>query len=81
MAGAGDRCLLYTDGVVEAQNRSSEELGVDRLKDFLKRHSQLAGDEFSEQLLKELTRWSELEAGESQTDDITLLTVTFGRAA
>jgi phosphoserine phosphatase RsbU/P len=80
-AAAGDRCLLYTDGVVEAQNRSLEQLGIDRLKEFLKRHSRLAGDDFSEQLLQELTRWSELEPGESQSDDITLLTVTFGRAS
>jgi phosphoserine phosphatase RsbU/P len=78
--GAGDRCLLYTDGVVEAENRSLGQLGTDRLKQFLESHSRLAGDEFSNQLLEELTRWSELETGESQSDDITLLTVTFGKA-
>ena len=77
--GAGDRCLLYTDGVVEAQNPSSEEFGIDRLKEFLEDHSGLSGNQFAEQLLEKLGRWSGLETGESHSDDITILTVSFQR--
>jgi phosphoserine phosphatase RsbU/P len=77
--GAGDRCLLYTDGVVEAQNSSEEEFGNDRLKEFLERNSSLAGDPFAEQLLEKLARWSELKTGESHSDDITFLTISFDK--
>ncbi len=79
--GAGDRCVLYTDGVVEAQNPSSEEFGIDRLKEFLEDNSNLAGNRFVEQLLEKLGRWSELETGESHSDDITLLVASFDRTA
>jgi len=80
-AGPGDRCLLYTDGVVEARNRSEEEFGNDRLKEFLERNSGLAGDQFAEQLLEKLARWSELKTGESHSDDITFLTISFDKPA
>jgi phosphoserine phosphatase RsbU/P len=76
-AGAGDRCLLYTDGIVEAQSPSSEEFGNHRLKEFLATNSSVAGDQFSEQLLERLARWSELKTGGSYSDDITLLTISF----
>ena len=79
--GAGDRCVLYTDGVVEAQNPSSEEFGIDRLKQFLEDSSNLAGNRFVEQLLGQLGRWSELETDESHSDDITLLAASFDRTA
>lgn len=76
-AGAGDRCLLYTDGIVEAQSPSSEEFGIDRLKEFLKSNSSLAGGPFAEKLLERLARWCAHDNGESHSDDITLLTVSF----
>src|SRR5262249_22030547 len=31
----GDRCLMYTDGVIEAPNQAEEEFGLDRLQTFL----------------------------------------------
>jgi phosphoserine phosphatase RsbU/P len=80
-AGAGDRCLLYTDGVIEAQNPSSEEFGIDRLKQFLESNSSLAGGHFAEELLEKLARWCALGNGESHSDDITLLTVSFAKPA
>jgi phosphoserine phosphatase RsbU/P len=79
-AGAGDRCLLYTDGIVEASNSSLGEFGTDRLKEFLESNASVAGDQFAEQLLGKLARWSELETDQSHNDDITLLTVSFTEA-
>jgi serine phosphatase RsbU (regulator of sigma subunit) len=35
----GDRLLLYTDGVTEARNAAGEFFGVDRLVDFVTKHS------------------------------------------
>jgi serine phosphatase RsbU (regulator of sigma subunit) len=76
-AGAGDRCILYTDGIVEARNPLGEQFGSDRLKEFLEANAGLAGEPFAESLLETLWRWSELGMGESQRDDITLLTACF----
>src|ERR1700730_16121777 len=33
--GPGDRCLLYTDGILEARNADGEEFGKSRWKEFL----------------------------------------------
>ena len=77
--GAGDRCLLYTDGIVEAPNSSSEQFGNDRLKEFLESNSHIAGNQFAEKLLEKLAGWSELQAGETHSDDITVLTASFGK--
>ena len=76
-AGAGDRILLYTDGVMEARNRREEQYGVERIKGFLEAHNALAGDALADKLLDELWQWSDLHTGESQTDDITLVTLKF----
>ncbi len=35
---AGDRLLLYTDGITEARNSAGEEFGMERFTDFLIRH-------------------------------------------
>jgi len=75
--GPGDRCLLYTDGVVEARNPAEEQFGLARLRGFLEANRTLAGSGFVDTLLDELWRWSSLGIGESQTDDITVLALRF----
>jgi len=76
-ASPGDRVALYTDGVNEARKASGEQYGVDRIKQFLEREKGIPGGEFADKLLDELWQWSDLHSGESQTDDITLLSVQF----
>jgi sigma-B regulation protein RsbU (phosphoserine phosphatase) len=75
--GAGDRAVLYTDGIVEARNPSQEQFGVDRFKQFLKSNRNLAVGQFADVLLEELWRWSELVIGQGQGDDITVLVIDF----
>ena len=72
----GDRCLLYTDGVVEASNRSNEEYGALRLSEFLSRNSALPANSACSALLEQITKWS---GGvlESQQDDITFVLIEF----
>jgi serine phosphatase RsbU (regulator of sigma subunit) len=70
--GAGDRILLYTDGILEAMNAAREEFGKLRLKKFLAAPSKSAG-QFADALLLEIRRWSGTAAGRPQDDDITLL--------
>jgi phosphoserine phosphatase RsbU/P len=81
---AGDRCLLYTDGIVEAHNAASEEFSKQRLKEFLETHRQIPGGRLTDDLLAEIARWSNgaSAAGEQQLqgDDITVLVLDFHSA-
>ncbi len=70
--GAGDRILLYTDGILESMNAAREEFGKSRLKKFLAASSKSAAH-LADVLLLELRRWSNGDAGRAQDDDITLL--------
>ena len=76
----GDRCLLYTDGMVEAKNGAQEEFGSMRLLRFLEAQSHLAAAPLVSASLAELTRWSGKGDAAMREDDITLIAVDFERA-
>src|SRR5262249_29680697 len=76
----GDRCLLYTDGMLEAKNSSQEEFGSSRFLSFLEAQSHLAATPLVTASLAELTRWSGKGDSAVREDDITLIAVDFGRA-
>jgi phosphoserine phosphatase RsbU/P len=78
---AGDRCLLYTDGVFEAMNATQEEFSKPRLAQFLKTHADQAAESFTRSLLEEVSRWAGHGNGRRQDDDITVLTLDFARGA
>jgi sigma-B regulation protein RsbU (phosphoserine phosphatase) len=73
----GDRCLLYTDGILEAMNASQEEFGKARLQQSLEAHRNLSAAQFTGALLEEISRWSGHTAGRRQEDDITLVALDF----
>jgi len=73
---AGDRVLLFTDGILEAMNSAREEFGKSRLKKFLAASSSSASH-LADALLLELRRWSGAEAQRAHDDDITLLVLDF----
>jgi phosphoserine phosphatase RsbU/P len=64
----GDRLLLYTDGIVEAEDRREEEFGQERLCALLRESAGLAHAETADMILSSVQQWS---AG--QDDDMTLL--------
>jgi sigma-B regulation protein RsbU (phosphoserine phosphatase) len=64
--GQGDRFLLYTDGVLEADRRG-EEFGPDRVKSILSQP--LSADQLCASLSREVRAWSQDVAG----DDITIV--------
>lgn len=66
----GERVLLYTDGVIEAESRSGEPYGVGRLGRFLQAHSELALEAVLERLLGELASWT---GQPGFADDLTLV--------
>jgi sigma-B regulation protein RsbU (phosphoserine phosphatase) len=66
--GPGDRFLLYTDGVLEA-NKDGEEFGDARVKNILARP--LVADQLCDSVGSEVTAWSRGVAG----DDVTVVAV------
>jgi phosphoserine phosphatase RsbU/P len=72
-AHAGDRCLLYTDGLFEAQNAAREEYGKARCREFLAKRRGLAAPKFADALLADIADFSGRAGATAQEDDITLL--------
>jgi serine phosphatase RsbU (regulator of sigma subunit)/CheY-like chemotaxis protein len=69
----GDTLLFYTDGIVEAQNRSGEMFGFDRLESTMKN---LQADCYPDRMIETLLAEMQGFVGQAeQHDDITLLVV------
>ncbi|HKD78126.1 MAG TPA: SpoIIE family protein phosphatase [Candidatus Angelobacter sp.] len=74
--GPGDRCLMYTDGVLEAPNQAEEEFGMDRLRIFLAENFNLPAGHFCEALSKRIETWC--NRGEKEAhDDLTIVTIDY----
>ena len=69
----GDRFLLYTDGVTESENESSEQFGDRRLEQVVREGQKLAADDCLRQISDELQRWRPETM--TQQDDITLIVI------
>src|SRR5580765_4508977 len=74
---AGDRGLLYTDGIPETKNPTEVEFGTNRIKRFMETNQKLSGDRFTDLLIDDLSTWAERPRGQGQQDDITVLTIDF----
>jgi sigma-B regulation protein RsbU (phosphoserine phosphatase) len=70
---AGDRFLLYTDGVVEPENSNGEAFGDGELERAVLKHRRDTPAELSSHLLDELRQWQPPSV--AQQDDITLLVI------
>ena len=68
---AGDRLLLYTDGLIEATNRSDELFGIERVKSSIVAAAVLPPDEAADAVLATMDTWSGQPAG----DDLTIIFV------
>ncbi len=71
----GDRCLLYTDGLPESKNASSEEFGIARCLKVLDSHTNLSAGALADQMLNEISRWTTNAKSSpgAQEDDMTLI--------
>ena len=67
---AGDRLLLYTDGITEAQNGIGEFFGERRLLDVAQRHKSCSVEELQQAILADV---HDFVGDAPQADDITLL--------
>jgi len=67
---SGDKILLYTDGVTEAQNQAEDRFGLERLKESFLRHSAKNAQELMGAIKDEVYTFIGTQA---QYDDITLV--------
>jgi serine phosphatase RsbU (regulator of sigma subunit) len=72
---AGDRVLLYTDGIPETTNPVGVEFGTDCFKRFLEAEQSTSADQFADRLLEGLSRWSARGSTEELDDDITMVAI------
>jgi serine phosphatase RsbU (regulator of sigma subunit) len=70
----GDRLVLYTDGVTEAQNEAAEFFGRPRLREVIEKSRGLSYAELHEALMEAIR---EFTGGAEQSDDITLVVAEF----
>jgi serine phosphatase RsbU (regulator of sigma subunit) len=74
---AGDRLLLYTDGLIDASNQA-EEAFESQLDQRISAHADLTAQDFADALLADLSAWSAPKGNYTQEDDLTLLVVDVG---
>src|SRR5271168_5104800 len=72
---AGDRVLLYTDGIPETTNPVGVEFGTDCFRRFLEAEQSTSADQFADRLLEALSRWSARGSDEEMDDDITMVAI------
>jgi sigma-B regulation protein RsbU (phosphoserine phosphatase) len=75
---AGDRLLVYTDGLVEAVNARGEAFGEAQLGKFITTHQDLPAEQFAERLLDKVLGWPENGSTRAQADDITVVVIDIG---
>ena len=66
---SGDRLLLFTDGITEAEGPHGEEFGVEKVAAFAKAHAANSAARINQQLLEQVTEF----CGGQFQDDATLL--------
>jgi sigma-B regulation protein RsbU (phosphoserine phosphatase) len=66
---AGDRLILYTDGITEGRNAAGDEFGEDRLAESASRHRALPADEMLAAILRDVEAFN----GGKYEDDATLI--------
>ena len=70
---AGDRLLIYTDGLVEAANPDGLEFGAARLESVIRSYQDLPAEAFAGRLLEEVLAWPGRTNAKLQADDITFV--------
>jgi sigma-B regulation protein RsbU (phosphoserine phosphatase) len=72
---AGDRLLVYSDGLTEAEDKTGVSFGDGKLSVLLAEKQILPVEQFATMLLEEVLAWSTHDSESSQSDDITFVVV------
>ena len=75
----GDRLLIYTDGLLEAENAAGESFGDAALATFIKERQEFGAEQFVDLLLREVLAWSCDGTRARQEDDITIVVIDIYR--
>jgi serine phosphatase RsbU (regulator of sigma subunit)/transposase len=67
-----DMLVIYTDGITEAMDSRKRQYGMERFLEFIRNHSDLSPDEFSEMFSDELKVFC---GNAEQNDDITMVVI------
>ena len=68
---SGDRLVLYTDGITEAESRHNEEFGIERVKEIMIRHRARSAEEIQRSLMQAVAQHCE----ERFHDDATVVVI------
>jgi sigma-B regulation protein RsbU (phosphoserine phosphatase) len=71
----GDRLLIYSDGLTEAENGKGESFGDTVLPELFVLKQNLSAETFAEALLQSVLAWSVADSRPGQADDITFVIV------
>lgn len=69
---SGDILVLYTDGLIEAENKSGDEFGIDRLCELIVANCDRSSQDVVNCIMADVALFCE---GMPQTDDITLIAI------
>lgn len=76
---AGDRLLLYTDGLIEAENASGKSFGEAALSEFISNQENCGTEQFADLLLRTTQAWARDGRGKGQEDDITFVVIDLAK--
>ncbi len=72
--GTGDKLVIYTDGVSEAENAAGQQFGEDRLLELVEKHSAAPAAEMHRLIIDAVGAFT---AGAAQNDDVTLVVLEY----
>ena len=72
---SGTLLIAFSDGVTEATNPAGEEFGIERLRDEVLRHRDLAAEPLMNAVLGALEKWA---GTAEQSDDVTIVVARMG---
>ena len=71
---SGDLLILYTDGIIEAKNKTGDEYGYDRLCHSIELNASLDPSRIKDKVIEDLSGFTD---GIALDDDYTLLIIKF----
>jgi sigma-B regulation protein RsbU (phosphoserine phosphatase) len=69
----GDRMVMCTDGIMEAEHSSRGFFGDARFRELIAGGDHLSAKDFADSILNDVSDWSGRQSGRGQEDDITLV--------